>query len=63
MSKEEYDILLWVLGNSVNEFNQAAMLIVITMSTISLVSYLANKAWSYIQFKSDVEFWTNVLPV
>lgn len=63
MSKEEYDVLLWVLGNSANEFNQAAILIVIAMSTISVASYLANKAWKYIQFKTDVEFWTNILPV
>jgi hypothetical protein len=63
MSKEEYDVLIWVTGNFANEFNLAAMLVMISISAITFINYYANKIQAYIRYRSDVDFWTNTLTV
>lgn len=63
MSKEEYDVLIWVTGNFANEFNLAAMLVMISISTVTFLSYYASKIQAYILYRSDVDFWTNTLSV
>lgn len=61
MSKEEYDVLLWMTNNFVNELNLAAMLIMISISAITFISYYVNKVRDYILYRSDVDFWTDTL--
>lgn len=63
MSKEEYDVLLWVTGNFANEFNLAAILIMISISAITFIGYYTKKVRAYILYRSDVDFWTNTLTV
>lgn len=63
MSKEEYDVLLWVAENYTAEFNLTAVLLMASTTTIFFLSYFANKLREYILYRFDVDFWTNTLSV
>jgi len=63
VSKDEYDVLIWVLGNFANEFNQAAILVVSASATVSLLNYSASRIQKYFRHRLDVEFWTDTLSI
>lgn len=61
MAAEEYDILLWILGERVTQFNVIALGLLVAWSVISASYHVAERMWDYLDYRMDITFWKDTL--
>ncbi|MDH5649120.1 MAG: hypothetical protein OEY67_05640 [Gammaproteobacteria bacterium] len=61
MAPEDYEILLWILGDRVAQFNFMAMSMVIAWSMLALSYEICQRLWQHLQFRLDDGFWNDTL--
>lgn len=62
MSGDEYQLILWLLGNQPMEFNQAAMVILATWFSLSLTRYILRRLYNHLEYHLDTDFWHDLMP-
>ena len=62
MTQENYEVLLWVLGDRVALFNMICLAVILAWSITSLVYRACIRLLRYVDYKWDSEFWTEFLP-
>jgi len=61
MGQEEYEVLLWVLGDRLEQFN-VVIGAALALSTITVFSHkLFNRFLQYIDYRLDAGFWSETL--
>ncbi len=61
MGTEEYEVLLWILGDRVTQFNLMAASLVTSWALLSLFYQTGTRLWKYIDFRLDSIFWKETL--
>lgn len=61
MGTEEYEVLLWILGDRVIQFNLMAASLVTSWALLSLSYQIGTRLWRYIDFRLDSIFWKETL--
>ncbi len=61
MTQENYELLLWVLGDRVALFNMISLAGILAWAVMSLVYNACARLLRYVDYKWDSEFWTELL--
>jgi hypothetical protein len=61
MGTEEYEVLLWILGDRVTQFNFMAASLLTSWALLSLSYHTGTRLWRYIDFRLDSIFWKETL--
>ena len=62
MSGDEYQLVLWLLGNQPMEFNQTAIVMLVTWFSLSLTHHIFRRLYNHLEYRLDVDFWHDVMP-
>lgn len=61
MGTEEYEVLLWVLGDQPTLVNIAGFAIVAALSVVTLTTHACSRLFRYLDYKWDAKFWMETL--
>ena len=61
MTQEEYEVLIWVLGDRLFVFNILCLSLILAWATALFLYEACVRLLRYIDYKRDREFWTDVL--
>ncbi len=62
MTGEDYQLLLWLLGEQPQTFNQIATIIIAIWCSLALTWRILRKLYLHLEYHLDTEFWDDVLP-